>query len=220
VAPDRLRTAIATARKGSQSGCGLLAWAAFVTLAVSLGGAIGAAPPSEFLAGSSGDSDPMDTTVDLVGLILTCASSSDAVEHCTVVALRRIVTGGQCPSTSGRTGMSDFTPRRHTVGAPRSLQRFERPLRTPMSTTASEPASRVAPIVWPRCTACQLRRASACSRAVCRDAWFREKPLPFSRRLVSRSWQPAELNSIAAGTISGTVVGTNGVRVTRDVGYT
>jgi len=33
----------------------------------------------------------MDTTVDLVGLILTCASSSDAVEHCTVVALRRIV---------------------------------------------------------------------------------------------------------------------------------
>jgi len=40
VAPDRLRSAIVAARKRSRFGRGLLAWAAVVTMAVSLGGAM------------------------------------------------------------------------------------------------------------------------------------------------------------------------------------
>jgi hypothetical protein len=61
------------------------------------------------------------------------------------------------------------------------VQRFKRPL---YDWTAAVPVEVAVTVVIARVDRVdrQRRRANPCTAAVCRDAWFREKPLRFSRR--------------------------------------
>jgi hypothetical protein len=99
--------------------------------------------------------------------------------------------------TSATTPVAQSAARRsRRSGTPREEAAVEETaIRRRVRRPPSEPPSATRGTGWFTGSGRQLRRANACSAAVCRHAWFREKPLPFSRRSAGHFWRRSEADS-------------------------